>query len=66
MSLQETMKTYYEQNKEERKAYQQKYRVLHLQAIRQKDKQRKRKTEKGKDAVPYPLVFRENVVVRFD
>jgi len=60
------MKTYYEKNKEERKAYQQKYRVLHLQDIRLKDKLRKRKTEKGKEAVPYPIVFRENIVVRFD
>ena len=60
------MKTYYEKNKEERIAYQQKYRVLNLQKIRLKDKARKGKASKGDPAVSYPFIVRENVLVRFD
>jgi hypothetical protein len=60
------METYYEKHKEDRKEYQQKYRVLNLQAIRKKDKERKSNKYKGEPKVDYPLVFRENVLVRFD
>jgi hypothetical protein len=60
------METYYEKHKEERKEYQQKYRVLNLQAIRKKDQERKRKKNKGEPKVAHTLVFRENVVVSFD
>jgi hypothetical protein len=58
--------TYYELNKTKRKEYQQTYRYSHLEDIRRKDRERKRKNDKGGPPVPYPLVFRENVVVSFD
>jgi hypothetical protein len=58
--------TYYELNRNERKEYQQSYRYYHLEEVRRKDRERKRKNHKGDAPVQYPLVFRENVVVRFD
>jgi hypothetical protein len=58
--------TYYELHKHERKEYQQSYRYYHLEEVRRKDRERKRKTHKGDPPVTYPLVFREKVVVRFD
>jgi hypothetical protein len=61
--------TYYEEHKEERKAYQRAYRVNHLQEVRMKDNERKKKkkgTNKGAPPVEYPLVFKEKVVVKFD
>lgn len=64
MRIMET--TYYQEHKDERIAYQQKYRVLNLQVIRKKDKERKRKKNKGDQPVAYPLVFKGNVAVRFD
>jgi hypothetical protein len=61
--------TYYEEHKEERKAYQRTYRINNLYAVRMKDNERKKrkgKSSKGENAVEYPLVFREKVVVKFD
>jgi hypothetical protein len=61
--------TYYDEHKEERKEYQRTYRVKNLYAIRMKDKERKKnktRAGKGENAVEYPLVFREKVVVSFD
>jgi hypothetical protein len=61
--------TYYEEHKEERKAYQRAYRVNNLQQVRMKDNERKKsKTKAGKGAPPveYPLVFKEKVVVSFE
>jgi hypothetical protein len=58
--------TYYEEHKEERKEYQRNYRVKNLYAVRMKDKERKKRKGKGENAVEYPLVFRDKVVVKFD
>jgi len=57
--------TYYELNKSKRKEYQQTYRYSHLEEVRRKDRERKRKNDKG--AIPVTrLVWTENVIVKFD
>jgi hypothetical protein len=58
--------TYYELHRHERKEYQQSYRYFHLEEVREKDRLRKRKINKGDPPVSYPLVFRENVAVTFN
>lgn len=58
--------TYYELHKYERKKYQETYRYYHLEEVREKDRLRKRKSNKGDPPVAYPLVFNGNVAVRFD
>jgi hypothetical protein len=58
--------TYYELHRHKRKEYQQTYRYNHLEEVRRKDRERKRKNDKGEPAVPYPLVFNERVIVKFD
>lgn len=58
--------TYYELHKYQRKKYQETYRYNHLEEVRRKDRERKRKNNKGEPAVPYPLVFNEGVIVKFD
>jgi hypothetical protein len=63
------MESYYEKHKEERKAYQKKYRALNLEDIRKKDQERKRKKYKSADKGARPvtrLVWTENVIVKFD
>lgn len=57
--------TYYELNKSKRKEYQQTYRYSHLEEVRRKDRERKRKIDKGARPVN-ELVWRENVIVKFD
>jgi hypothetical protein len=66
MEQQVKRQTHYERHKEERKAYQRNYRSEHLEEVRTKDKERKRKKWKGDPPVVYPLVFRDNVRVSFD
>lgn len=58
--------TYYELHRQERKKYQEAYRDYHLEEVRRKDRERKRKNNKGDPAVPYPLVFNGSVVVSFN
>jgi hypothetical protein len=61
--------TYYELNKEKCKKYQQTYRETHLEDVRNKDRERKRKKYKSADKGARPvtrLVWKENVIVKFD
>jgi hypothetical protein len=58
--------TYYELHRYERKKYQQAYRDYHLEEIREKDRERKRKKYKGSPPVAQHIVVRSNVVVSFD
>jgi hypothetical protein len=57
--------TYYELHREERKKYQSTYRETHLEDVRNKDKERKRKKYKG-DRPTTSLVWKDNVVVKFE
>lgn len=53
--------TYYEREKENRKQYQRQYRAEHLEEVRKKDRERRRKPKKGK-----PIVVEHSIRVSFD
>jgi hypothetical protein len=53
--------TYYQRERENRKAYQRKYREVHLEEVRKKDRERRRKTPKQD-----PIRVEKNVRVSFD
>jgi hypothetical protein len=53
--------TYYERERENRKAYQRQYREEHLEEVRKKDRERRRKPKKGK-----PIVVEHFIRVSFD
>jgi hypothetical protein len=54
------MPTYYEREKETRKAYQRKYRADNIEEVRKKDKERKRRPKP-----PPVIVIEHNVKVSF-
>ena len=56
-------RTYYERERETRKEYQRQYREAHLEEVRRKDRERRRKpkTKQGK-----PIVVEHAVKVSFD
>jgi hypothetical protein len=54
--------SYYARHKQERKEYQRDYRYTHLEEVRKKDRERKRKRLKPLT----PIVFDRNVSVVFD
>jgi len=58
--------TYYELHRHERKKYQQAYRDYHLEEVRRKDRERKRKKSKGSPPVVQPVIVQSNIVVSFD
>jgi hypothetical protein len=53
--------TYYERKRETRKEYQRQYREAHLEEVRRKDRERRRKPKKGK-----PIVVEHFIRVSFD
>jgi len=53
--------TYYERERETRKEYQRQYREAHLEEVRRKDRERRRKPKKGK-----PIVVEHFIRVSFD
>jgi len=53
--------TYYQREREKRKAYQRKYREVHLEEVRKKDRERRRRTPKTD-----PIRIEKNVRVSFD
>ena len=53
--------TYYQREREKRKAYQRKYRYDHLEEVRKKDRERRRTPKKTA-----PILIEKNVRVRFD
>jgi hypothetical protein len=53
--------TYYERKRETRKEYQRQYREAHLEEVRRKDRERRRKPKKGK-----PIVVEHSIKVSFE